>query len=82
MEAKSLKVKYFAFLKEKSGKPSEELKTDADSPRELFALLNQRYHFELDPEFIKVAVNDEFTDWNFPLSSGDEVVFMTPVAGG
>lgn len=82
MEPKSLTIKYFAVLKDKSGKSSESIKSEAESPRELFTVLNERYQFNLDPRFIKVAVNDEFCDWTSPLKSGDEVVFMTPVAGG
>ena len=30
----------------------------------------------------KVAVNDSLVDWNAQLSSGDEVLFFPPVAGG
>jgi molybdopterin converting factor small subunit len=31
---------------------------------------------------LKVAVNDEFRDWDTPLAAGDRVVFIPPVAGG
>ena len=33
-------------------------------------------------EQLKVAVNSEFSDWSRPLSAGDAVVFIPPVAGG
>jgi molybdopterin converting factor small subunit len=36
----------------------------------------------LSPEFLRVAVNDEFGDWRARLSDGDTVVFLPPVAGG
>jgi molybdopterin converting factor small subunit len=31
---------------------------------------------------LKVAVNDEFRDWDAVLADGDRVVFIPPVAGG
>ena len=31
---------------------------------------------------VRVAVNDEFADWNQTLREGDELVFIPPVAGG
>jgi molybdopterin converting factor small subunit len=31
---------------------------------------------------LRVAVNDEFRDWTWPLQANDRVVFIPPVAGG
>jgi molybdopterin converting factor small subunit len=31
---------------------------------------------------MKVAINDEFSEWNSELADGDSVVFIPPVAGG
>jgi molybdopterin converting factor small subunit len=31
---------------------------------------------------VKVAINDEFADWQHKLQDGDTVVFIPPVAGG
>ena len=31
---------------------------------------------------LRVAINTEFGDWSAPLSDGDAVVFIPPVAGG
>jgi len=31
---------------------------------------------------LRVAVNEEFSDWQRPLEDGDRVVFIPPVAGG
>jgi len=47
----------------------------------LFAELKQKYTF---PEIatVKVAINDEFGDWQAVLQDGDSVVFIPPVAGG
>jgi len=75
-------VRYFALLREQAGRSTEELETHASTPRELYDELRHRRGLTLAPEFLRVAVNDEFGDWRSPLSDGDTVVFLPPVAGG
>ena len=82
MSQKNITVKYFALLKEKAGTSSENVQVEVTSTRDLFEILDSKYGFGLDAEFIKVAVNDEFAHWDTQVKSNDEVVFMTPVAGG
>ena len=78
---KTINIEYFAVLRDHAGRDSEQLATDVDTAAELFAELEARYCF---PELssVKVAVNDDFADWNVALSDGDTVVFIPPVAGG
>jgi molybdopterin-guanine dinucleotide biosynthesis protein A len=80
--SRRLNVRYFALLREQAGRSSEELETQATTPRELYEELRRRRGLTLAPEFLRVAVNDEFGDWRSPLSDGDTVVFLPPVAGG
>ena len=77
-----LKVRYFALLREQAGRSEEALESAAATPRELYAELQQRHGLKLAPEFLRVAVNDEFGSWTQPLKSGDTVAFLPPVAGG
>jgi len=77
-----LHVRYFAMLREQAGRSAEELETQAATPRELYEELRLRRGLTLAPEFLRVAVNDEFGDWRSPLANGDTVVFLPPVAGG
>jgi molybdopterin-guanine dinucleotide biosynthesis protein A len=77
-----LNVRYFAVLREQAGRSTEQLETRASTPRELYDELRHRRGLTLAPEFLRVAVNDEFGDWRSPLSDGDTVVFLPPVAGG
>ena len=77
-----LHVRYFALLREQAGRSTEELETQASTPRELYEELRRRRGLTLSPEFLRVAVNDEFGDWRAPLADGDTVVFLPPVAGG
>ena len=77
-----LRVRYFAVLREQAGRSTEELETQASTPRELYEELCRRRGLTLSPEFLRVAVNDEFGDWRSLLADGDTVVFLPPVAGG
>jgi molybdopterin converting factor subunit 1 len=81
-KSKKIRVQYFALLREQAGRSDESIVTTASTPRELYDELKARYPFSLAPEMLRVAVNTEFGDWTQPLSDGDAVVFIPPVAGG
>jgi molybdopterin-guanine dinucleotide biosynthesis protein A len=77
-----LQLQYFAILREQAGKRSETLQTNAATPAQLYAELKQRYGFTLAITQLKVAINNEFCDWQQPLKAADVVTFIPPVAGG
>lgn len=79
---KSIKVRYFALLREQSGLEREELKVDCKTYGELYELLKNKHGFSLPREMIQVAVNDEFSQMNREISQEAQVVFIPPVAGG
>ena len=79
---RTLRIHYFALLREQAGRSEEHITTSATTPAELYAELAARYPFQLRREQLKVAVNAEFRDWAAPLADGDSVVFIPPVAGG
>jgi molybdopterin-guanine dinucleotide biosynthesis protein A len=79
---KTVRIQYYAILREQAGRSDETLDTSADTPAELYAELQQRHPFQLGPAQLKVALNSEFSDWQTPLKHGDTVVFIPPVAGG
>src|SRR5688572_3766168 len=79
---KTVRIQYYAILREQAGRSDETLDTSADTPAELYAELRQRHPFQLGPAQLKVALNSEFSDWQTPLKHGDTVVFIPPVAGG
>jgi molybdopterin-guanine dinucleotide biosynthesis protein A len=79
---KTVRVQYYAILREQAGRSDETLDTSAGTPAELYAELRQRHPFQLGPAQLKVALNSEFSDWQTPLKHGDTVVFIPPVAGG
>jgi len=76
-----VRIEYFAILREHVGRSSEELNTDAQTAADLYHELRTRYDL---PEIgrLKVAINDEFGEWQAPLADGDSIVFIPPVAGG
>jgi molybdopterin-guanine dinucleotide biosynthesis protein A len=77
-----VKVRYFALLREQAGRGSEDLQTAARTPQELYEQLQRERGLQLAPQFLRVAINDEFGDWQQPLAEGDTVAFLPPVAGG
>lgn len=76
-----ISVEYFAVLRERAGLDHEVLETNTNTPADLFVELQSRYNFPAMTS-IKVAINDEFADWQHQLQDGDTVVFIPPVAGG
>jgi molybdopterin-guanine dinucleotide biosynthesis protein A len=82
MTLRTLTVEYYALLREQAGRREERLQSAARTPRELYAELAQRYPFTLPAELLRVAINAEFADWSQPLTEGDAIVFLPPVAGG
>ncbi len=75
-------IKYYAVLREKAGRNAETLETTATTPAAVYEELRARHGFNLKRDSVRVAVNDEFSDWDVPLRDGDELVFIPPVAGG
>ena len=80
--ARTLQVLYFALLREQAGRNAETVRSPARDARELYDELRARHGLKLEPEQLRVAVNDDFAEWSQPLSDGDTVVFLPPVAGG
>ncbi len=81
-KARTLRIQYYAILREQAGRSEETVDTTAATPAELYDELRQRHSFQLTSAQLKVALNSEFSDWHTPLRHGDTVVFIPPVAGG
>ncbi len=78
----TLRLHYYASLREQAGRQAETVDTAAATPAALYAELAARHGFRLPASQLKVAVNAAFSDWDRALDDGDEVVFIPPVAGG
>lgn len=83
-----MKLRYFAWLRERVGAATEEIDLPADvrDVAGLIALLRGRGpgHAAAFGELtvVKVAVNQTYVGHDHPLSPGDEVAFFPPVTGG
>lgn len=79
---KRVGVTYFAALREERGLSEESVLTRVATAAELFEELAARHPFSLPRERLRVAINDAFAGWDAPLSDGDRVALIPPVAGG
>ncbi|MCA9402413.1 MAG: MoaD/ThiS family protein [Candidatus Omnitrophica bacterium] len=79
---KTIRIQYFARLREDRGQSEEEWSTDCRSVKELYAQLQAAHGLSLAPASVRPAVNGAYTTWETELNDRDEVVFIPPVAGG
>ncbi|MFT3974879.1 MAG: molybdopterin converting factor subunit 1 [Amaricoccus sp.] len=81
-----MRVRYFAWLRERVGESSETVQTDAATVRELVDDLSgreERYALAFaDLSAVRVAVDEELADLAAPLSGVREVAFFPPMTGG
>lgn len=79
-------VLYFAWVRERIGLPREVVKTNAATVAALVDELRAREEryaaaFE-DLSALRVALDQELTDFNAPLAGVREVAFFPPMTGG
>ena len=81
-----MKVLYFAWVRERIGKASEEIETEAATVRDLVRELSareDRYAAAFaDTSAIRVAIDQSLTDFDAPISGASEVAFFPPMTGG
>jgi molybdopterin synthase sulfur carrier subunit len=79
-------VLYFAWVRERIGLPRERIETRAATPAALVEELKareERYAAAFaDLSALRVAVDQELTDWDAPLKDAREVAFFPPMTGG
>ena len=77
-----IQVIYFAKLRELTGIDEETFSMkQGNKPGDVLASINKRHEIDVEINF-KIAVNDEFSDWDIELNDGDRLVFIPPVTGG
>ena len=79
-------VLYFAWVRERIGLPKEKIETEAATVADLVNELRAREErYELafsDLSALRVAVDQELTDFDAPLAGVREVAFFPPMTGG
>ncbi len=79
---KTIHLRYYAVLRDLCGGDTETRKTMARTAGDLYEELAREYKLKFPKVRLKLAINDEFHDWNTELADGDCVSFIPPVAGG
>ncbi|UWR27010.1 molybdopterin converting factor subunit 1 [Sulfitobacter sp. S223] len=79
-------VLYFAWVRERIGIPRETVQTDAGTVADLVTELRAREEryaaaFE-DLSALRVALDQELSDFDAPLAGVREVAFFPPMTGG
>ncbi len=81
-----IEVLYFAWVRERIGLPRDTVATQATTVAELVAELSareERYALAFsDLASLRVAVDQELTDFEAPLKGVREVAFFPPMTGG
>ena len=79
-------VLYFAWVRERIGLPREQIATDAVTVADLVAELRAREdRYDLafsDVTALRVALDQELSDFTSPLAGVREVAFFPPMTGG
>ncbi|MBK1636627.1 molybdopterin converting factor subunit 1 [Rhodovulum adriaticum] len=79
-------VLYFAWVRERIGLPKERIETEAATVAELVEELKareDRYALAFsDLSALRVAVDQDLTDFDAPLDGAREVAFFPPMTGG
>ena len=81
-----MNVLYFAWVRERIGIPSESIETDAATVTDLVNELRsreERYALAFsDLSALRVALDQELSDFDAPLTGVREVAFFPPMTGG
>lgn len=82
----ALRVRYFAWLRERVGESSEMVETGATTVRALvdeLAARDERHALAFaDLSAVRVAVDEDLADLEAPLAGVREVAFFPPMTGG
>lgn len=81
-----MRVMYFAWVRERIGLPSEEIETGAATVNDLVEELRQReerYAMAFsDMRALRVALDQQLSEFDAPLEGVREVAFFPPMTGG
>ncbi|MDX1654361.1 MAG: MoaD/ThiS family protein [Candidatus Competibacteraceae bacterium] len=76
----SIRVKYFASLRDRLGRTEDRLEVEA--PLTVAEVWSRLWPNTPLPPNILAAVNMEYADLDHPVADGAEVAFFPPVTGG
>jgi len=83
-----MKLRYFAWVRERVGKPEEDIEVPADvrTAGELIVWLAGRgeeyAHAFANPKVIRVAIDRAHVQPSAPIATASEIAFFPPMTGG
>ena len=80
----AVRARLFARLREQAGTDTENVELpNGSTVGDVYEAI-QKLHPGLHAEYgaVRVALNQEFTEWDSKVADGDEVAFIPPVSGG
>ena len=80
----AVRARLFARLREQAGTDIENVELPAGSTvGDVYDAIRKLHPgLQADQNAVRVALNQEFTDWDSKVADGDEVAFIPPVSGG
>lgn len=75
-------LEYFAQLRDLAGRAREQRTVETMTLGDLYERVKSDYHFPLEQDHVRVALNDSLAEWEDVPQEGDVVVFLPPVTGG
>lgn len=78
----TLRVLYFASLRDAAGVAEQTVETAAADLAGLYDALRAEHGLGLPRERLRVAVDGAFARWDQAPQAGSEVAFIPPVSGG
>jgi molybdopterin synthase catalytic subunit len=80
----AVRTRLFARLRELAGTDAENVEVRAGSTvADVYDALRKAHPgLDVNRESVRVAVNQDFADWDAVVADGDEVAFIPPVSGG
>ncbi len=79
---KKLEILFFGKLKEVWNTNSITLESNSQNIESLYSELLETASEEPNKASIKVAINDEFVEWETTINDGDTIAFLPPASGG
>ncbi|MCF6289053.1 MAG: MoaD/ThiS family protein [Proteobacteria bacterium] len=79
---KNIKILFFGKLKDTWNTSCLSRTTQCDTIELLYTELLNSANEVPHKASIKVAINDEFTDWDAAICDGDTIAFLPPASGG
>lgn len=79
---KNITILFFGKLKETWQTSELQWQTHSHDVEGIYAEILEKANEVPHKASIKTAINDEFVEWNHPISDGDTLAFLPPASGG